>query len=55
MPSGDNALDIASTGFATAHPSRPHSQALQRQLSLLTGGKQADYFLFGPPDPFCSP
>jgi hypothetical protein len=33
-------------GFGTAHPSRPHSQALQRQLSLLNGDKTADYFLF---------
>jgi hypothetical protein len=32
--------------FGTARPSRPHSRALQRQLSLLRGDRQADYFLF---------
>ena len=39
-------IHITSVGFGTAHPSRPHSPALQRQLSLLTGDKYADYFLF---------
>lgn len=33
-------------GFGTPHPSRPHSPALQRQLSLLTADKEAEYFLF---------
>ena len=42
----DRAIDIVSTGFGNAHPSRPHSQAFQRQLSLLTGDKHVDYFLF---------
>ena len=39
-------VDINSLGFGAAHPSRPHSQALQRQVSLLDGDRQADYFLF---------
>jgi hypothetical protein len=37
---------IDSNGYGTPHPTRPHSQALQRQLSLITGDKEADYFLF---------
>lgn len=37
---------INSLGFGTPHPSRPHSPALQRQLSLLTADKDAEYFLF---------
>ena len=39
-------VHITSTGFGTPHPSRPHSPALQRQMSLLTGDKYVDYFLF---------
>jgi hypothetical protein len=40
-------VHITSIGFGTGpHPSRPHSPALQRQVSLLTGDKYADYFLF---------
>ena len=37
-------------GFGTPHPSRPHSPALQRQVSLLTGDKEAEYFLFDDSD-----
>ncbi|RDB25256.1 hypothetical protein Hypma_007372 [Hypsizygus marmoreus] len=33
-------------GFGKPDPSRPYSPALQRQVSLLTGDKSADYFLF---------
>jgi hypothetical protein len=44
-PSGG--VHITSVGFGTGpHPSRPYSPALQRQVSLLTGNKYADYFLF---------
>jgi hypothetical protein len=37
---------MTSIGFGTPHPSRPHSPALQRQLSLLEGDREADYYLF---------
>lgn len=33
-------------GFATPDPTHPRSLALQRQISLLTGDVEADYFLF---------
>ena len=39
-------VELTSIGFGTPHPSRPHNRALQRQVSLLTGDKLADYFLF---------
>jgi len=41
---------VSSLGFGTPHPSRPHSPALQRQVSLITGDKLADYFLFDETD-----
>ena len=43
-------VSITSLGFGTPHPSRPHSAALQRQVSLLEGDRQADYFLFDDAD-----
>jgi hypothetical protein len=39
-------IELIATGFGNPHPSRPRSHALQRQVSLLTGDKHADYFLF---------
>jgi hypothetical protein len=47
LPINENKTILpTSLGFGTPHPSRPHSQALQRQLSLLAGDKDVDYFLF---------
>jgi hypothetical protein len=43
-PTGN--VHITSLGFGKPHPSRPHSPALQRQVSLLNGDRYADYFLF---------
>jgi hypothetical protein len=43
-PNGNVA--ITSIGFGNPHPSNPHSPALQRQVSLINGDKEADYFLF---------
>jgi len=39
-------VDLTTTGFGVPHPSRPHSPALQRQVSLLNADNHADYFLF---------
>jgi hypothetical protein len=39
-------VQVASLGFGTPHPSRPHNAALRLQLSLLTVDKDADYILF---------
>lgn len=46
----DGVVDISSIGFAKPDPAYPHSPALQRQVSLLTGDKHADYFLFDETD-----
>jgi hypothetical protein len=43
---GGGSVHITSIGFGTPHPSRPHSPALQRQVSLINSDKYADYFLF---------
>jgi hypothetical protein len=43
-------VDMASIGFSKPNPACPHSPALQRQVSLLTGDKHADYFLFDEED-----
>lgn len=39
-------VDLTTTGFGVPHPSRPHSPALQRQVSLINADHAADYFLF---------
>lgn len=41
---------IDSLGFGTPDPSRLHSAAFQRQISLMTGDKKVDYFLFDETD-----
>ena len=41
----DGTLPITSLGFGTLHPSRSHSPALQRQVALLEGDRDADYYL----------
>jgi hypothetical protein len=46
----DGHISISSLGFGTPHPTRPHSPALQRQVSLITGDKEAEYFLFDDTD-----
>jgi hypothetical protein len=46
LPNGSNHVSLDTIGFGTPHPSHPHNQALQRQVSLLTGDTNADYFLF---------
>jgi hypothetical protein len=42
----DGIFPITSLGFGTPHPSRSHSAALQRQVTLLEGDRDADYYLF---------
>jgi hypothetical protein len=42
----DDTVTIASLGFGVPNPPHPYSQALQRQISLITRDKEADYFLF---------
>ena len=46
----DGNVPLISIGFGTPHPSHPHSPALQRQLSLLEGDRDADYYLFDDTD-----
>jgi len=46
----DGFVSLNSIGFGTPHPLRPHSPALQRQVSLITADKEADYFLFDEAD-----
>jgi hypothetical protein len=48
--SANGTVNISSVGFGTAHPSRPHTPALQRQVSLLNADKRADYYLFDESD-----
>ena len=43
---GSDSVAVDSLGFGGPNPTRPHSRALQRQVSLLTGDRRADYFLF---------
>jgi len=45
-PDENGLFPETSYGFGNPHPSRPHSPALQRQVSLITADKEADYFLF---------
>jgi len=42
----DKTVPITSIGFSAPDSSHPQSAAFQRQVSLLTGDKDADYFLF---------
>jgi hypothetical protein len=42
----NGSVDLTTTGFGVPHPSRPHSPALQRQVSLINADHAADYFLF---------
>jgi hypothetical protein len=50
----DEGVHVNTIGFGTPHPTRPHSHALQRQVSLMNGDKDADYFLFDDMDrPVC--
>ena len=49
-PSENGNVAISSTGFGTPNPARPYSTALQRQISLITADKDADYFLFDEED-----
>jgi hypothetical protein len=42
----NDTISINSMGFPPPEPSYPYSQALQRQISLITNDKDADYFLF---------
>ena len=46
IPVASGGVQVTSIGFGTPHPSRPHNRALQRQVSMLTGDKLVDYFLF---------
>jgi hypothetical protein len=46
----DGFVSLNSIGFGSPHPLRPHSPALQRQVSLITADKEADYFLFDEAD-----
>jgi hypothetical protein len=46
---GDD-LPVTGLGFGTPHPSCPHSPALQRQVALLEGNRDVDYFLFDQTD-----
>jgi hypothetical protein len=46
MPSKSGNVPVTAIGFGTPDPTRPLSPALQRQMSLLTADKDADYFLF---------
>ena len=48
-PDGER-LAFENLGFGTPHPSRPHSSALQRQVSLLEADRHAEYFLFDEED-----
>jgi len=45
LPDANGEVPITAYGFGTL-PSRPHSPAFQRQVSLITSDKEADYFLF---------
>jgi hypothetical protein len=42
----DGNMPMTSLGFGTPHPSRSHSPALQQQVALLEGDREADYYLF---------
>jgi hypothetical protein len=42
----DGTIGERSSGFVDPQPARPYSSALQRQVSLLTADRDADYFLF---------
>ena len=46
----DERLAVENLGFGTPHPSRPHSPALKRQVSLLEADRRAEYFLFDEED-----
>lgn len=43
-------MDITSTGFPIPNTTRQYSPALQKQISLLTADKVAEYFLFDDSD-----
>jgi hypothetical protein len=42
----DGIFPITNLGFGALHPSRSHSPALQRQVALLEGDRDADYYLY---------
>jgi hypothetical protein len=50
LESKDGSLHISAIGFPAPNNKRQYSPALQRQISLLTADKSADYFLFDEAD-----